>query len=102
MKWSYTDGMNMPPEIEAGYERLKVLCRDDQDLVVDEPITGGVWKVYLQDAAPLVANPQTFWEMQTYIKHLARTGQLDMQRMAGQPDGSRMSDQQFLDEYLIG
>ena len=94
--------MKFPPEIQAEYDRLIPLCRDDQDLVVDRPLDpNGVWKVYLRDAAPLVEFPSNFWEENTYVKHLIRTGKIDIQRAMTQPEGTIMSEQDFFDEFLI-
>ena len=94
--------MNFPPEIQAEYDRLLPLCRDDQDLVVDRPLSpGGIWKVYLRDAAPLVENPSDFWEMNTYLKHAYRTGKLNMDRLMEVPEGVKISDREMLTDFWI-
>lgn len=94
--------MKYPPEIQAEYDRLLALCRDDQDLVVDVPSDpNGVWKVYLRDAAPLVDFPSDFWEMNTYIKHAYRTGKLNMERLMQVPDGVEISDREMLTDFWM-
>ena len=51
----YTVPMKWPQEVEDEIQRLKKICRDDQDLIIDGPLSkDGGWRVYLQNAEPLV------------------------------------------------
>ena len=92
-------GMKWPPEVKVEVERLEKICRDDQHLIIDGPRQGGVWSVYLQDAAPLVESPQTFDEMTTYYKHLVRTGGIDTERVFKTCEGRQISHAEFLEEF---
>jgi hypothetical protein len=93
---NYTVPMKWPQEVEDEIQRLKKICRDDQDLIIDGPLSkDGGWRVYLQNAAPLVEYPQTFDEMTTYYKHLLRTGKLDRTNA----NARKIGHAEFLEEF---
>ena len=87
-----------PPEVAAEVDRLAKICREDQDVIVTYEY--GKYRVYLQDAAPLVTNPQTWKEEVTFLKHLVRTGQIDLKTVVTSvPDGTSMSTDSFLQTF---
>jgi len=90
-------GMKMPPEVKAEVDRLMKICRLDQDVRAD--FDGHKWSVYLKQSAPLVSEPQTEDQMTTYLKHMVRSGAVDMERVFKNNDGQNISFETFLTEY---
>ena len=87
-----------PPEVTAEVDRLAKICREDQDVIVTYEY--GKYRVYLQDSAPLVANPETWKEEVTFFKHLVRTGQIDLKTVVTSvPNGTSMSTDGFLQAF---
>jgi len=84
-----------PPEVTAEVDRLAKICREDQHVIVTTE--NGHTKVYLEDAAPLVPNPQTWKEEVTFLKHLVRSGKVDMKRLYEERKDQRLSNDEFLD-----
>jgi hypothetical protein len=88
-----------PPEVSAEVDRLAKICRDDQDVIVSGPDENGRLRVYLQDSAPLVKEPQIWAEEITFLKHLVRSGKVDMKRLVTERDGEAMSHEEFFRDY---
>ena len=90
--------MEMPPEVSAEFDRLAKICRPDQDLRAD--FDGHKWSVYLKPSAPLVENPQTEDQMTTYLKHMVRSGVIDLERVFKENnDGQKISFERLLTQY---
>ena len=87
-----------PPEVQAEVDRLQKICRDDQDVIITREY--GTHRVYLQQSAPLVANPRTWKEEVTFLKHLVRTGQLDLEKAyTSMPDATKLRTDDFLQAF---
>ena len=90
--------MEMPPEVSAEFDRLAKICRPNQDLRAD--FDGHKWSVYLKPSAPLVENPQTEDQMTTYLKHMVRSGVIDIERVFKENnDGQKISFERLLTQY---
>jgi len=89
------DMIKQPPEVRAEVDRLVKICREDQDVIASGPDENGKWTVYLQDAAPLVDQPQTWGEEITFLKHLVRSGKLDLGRLVNERDGETLSHEEL-------
>ncbi|HEY4051852.1 MAG TPA: hypothetical protein VGM27_33780 [Acidobacteriaceae bacterium] len=89
--------MKMPPEVSAEFDRLAKLCRPDQDVRAD--FDGHKWSVYLKPSAPLVSNPQTEDQMTTYLKHMVRSGDIDLEQFFKTEEGQTLGFEEFLNKY---
>ena len=90
--------MKTPPEVMAEVDRLAKICPPDHDVRFD--FDGHKWSVYLKPSAPLVENPQTEDQMTTYLKHMVRSGVIDLKRVVTEnTDGQKISFERLLTQY---